>query len=237
MIGMRIVPVLALVLAASFPPAVPAEVNDPWEGANRKVFGFNDALDRWVLKPVAKGYDWLFPKPVKRGIGNVFKNIGTPIVALNQLLQGKPGLAVADTTRFVLNTTLGVAGIFDVATPNGLPAHDEDFGQTFVRWGIADGRFLMLPLLGPSTPTAAVGSILDAMTSPYQLVSPRRDRLIIRGVRTIDGRANLLSTETLITGDRYIFIRDAFLQRREFLINDGVVEEDPFLDDYDEDFE
>lgn len=232
----RIMLALMLVVAAGFPLGALAD-DDPWEGANRKVYGFNDTLDRWLLKPVAKGYDWLFPKPIKRGIRNVFTNIGTPIVAVNQLLQGKPGLAVSDTTRFVLNSTLGLAGIFDVATPNGLPAHDEDFGQTFVRWGVPDGRFLMLPLVGPSTPTAAVGSVLDGLTNPVRLVSPKRDRYIIRGIRLIDRRANLLSTESLITGDPYIFIRDAYLQRRDFLINDGVVEDDPFLDEYDEDFE
>jgi len=235
--GLRRRIVLALMLvAAGFPLGALAD-DDPWEGANRKVYGFNDTLDRWLLKPVAKGYDWLFPKPIKRGIRNVFTNIGTPVVALNQLLQGKPGLAVSDTTRFVLNSTLGLAGIFDVATPNGLPAHDEDFGQTFVRWGVPDGRFLMLPLAGPSTPTAALGSVLDGLTNPIRLISPKRDRFIIWGIKFIDLRANLLSTESLITGDPYIFIRDAYMQRRDFLINDGVVEDDPFLDEYDEDYE
>jgi phospholipid-binding lipoprotein MlaA len=213
-----------------------AEV-DPWEGANRKIFQFNDGVDRWVLKPIARGYDWLFPSFVKRGVGNFFTNLGTPAVALNQLLQGKPGRAATDTGRFLLNSTVGIVGLVDVAAANGLPPHDEDFGQTFVVWGAPNGPFVTIPFRGPATVTHAAGMVLDLFTNPVRYVSPARDRYLLNGVDIVDNRASLLPTESLITGDKYLFLRDAYLQSREFLINDGIVEDDPFLDEFDEEYE
>jgi len=207
---------------------------DPWEGVNRKIYAFNDGADRVVLKPLAKGYKWLFPEFVRRGIHNVFRNIGTPAVAVNQLLQGKGIPAVSDTSRFLLNSTLGIAGIFDVATAAGLPQHEEDFGQTLVVWGMSNGPFLEIPLRGPATVTHALGMVVDAFTNPLQLISPARDRYIVYAVSFVDLRADLLATESLVTGDEYLFIRDAYLQRREYLISDGEIEEDPFADDYDD---
>ena len=213
-----------------------AEV-DPWEGVNRKVFKFNDTLDRWVLKPVARGYDRLFPSLVKRGVENFFTNLGTPAVALNQLLQGKPGRAAADTGRFLLNSTVGIGGLVDVAAENGLARHDEDFGQTFVVWGAPNGPFVTIPFGGPATVTSTAGMVLDLFTNPVRYISPARDRYLLRGLDTIDNRAALLPTESLISGDKYLFLRDAYLQNREFLINDGIVEDDPFLDEFDEEYE
>jgi phospholipid-binding lipoprotein MlaA len=227
--------VLALLLAVIAFAAVPvqAETQDPLEPVNRKVFRFNDALDRWILKPVARGYDRL-PDPMKRGIGNVFENLSTPGTAVNQFLQGKPREGLSDTTRFLVNSTFGLLGWFDVATRGGLAKHNEDFGQTFAVWGIGSGPFVMLPALGPSTTTDTVGRFLDFLTDPINLINPDRDRYIVRGVGLVDTRAGLLGAEKAISGDRYLFIRDAFLQRREFLIRDGLVEDDPFLDDFDE---
>lgn len=212
--------------------AVPAAgAEDPLEPANRKVFAFNDTVDRWVLRPAASGYDRVTPQPVQRGIGNFFDNLGTPVVALNQLLQGKPKRGLGDFTRFLVNSTIGIGGIFDIAGRNGLPRHNEDFGQTLAVWTGGQGPFLTIPFRGPATTTHAVGMILQGFTSPLMLISPNRDRVIIAAVDLIDTRADLLSTDRMVSGDRYLFIRDAYLQNREFEINDGQVECDPFLDD------
>jgi phospholipid-binding lipoprotein MlaA len=212
------------------------ETADPLEPANRKVFSFNDALDRWIVKPVARGYDKL-PDPIQRGLHNMFENLETPGTAINQFLQGKPNEGMSDLTRFLANSTFGLFGWFDVATKGGVPKHEEDFGQTFAVWGIGSGPFVMLPGLGPSTTTDTVGNVLDWFTNPVNLINPERDRYIVRGVDLIDTRAELLSVEQLMSGDRYLFMRDAYLQRREFLINDGVVEEDPFLEGFEDDYE
>lgn len=214
---------------------VRAETADPLERGNRKVFAVNDALDRWIVRPVARGYNRL-PEPVKRGVNNVFRNLEEPGTIINQFLQGKPRQGLNDTARFVVNSTFGLLGWFDVATKAGLQKHEEDFGQTFSVWGVGRGPFVMLPALGPSTTTDTVGKVLDFFTNPINLINPERDQYIARGVGLVDTRAQLLSVEEAISGDRYLFIRDAYLQRRLYLINDGVIEEDPFLDEFD-DFE
>jgi phospholipid-binding lipoprotein MlaA len=213
----------------------PSMAGDPLKPVNTKIFAFNDTLDRWVLKPVAQGYDKVAPEPVQRSIGNVFDNLGTPATALNQFLQGKPKEGLVDVSRFLVNSTVGIAGLFDVAARMGLSPHTEDFGQTFRVWGIGRGPFLMLPLRGPATTTHAVGMVLDAFTNPLILLS-NPERPVAVAVNVIDTRAQLLEAESFITGDRYLFVRDAYLQNREFEVNDGVLEEDPFLDDFD-DFE
>ncbi|MEQ8486766.1 MAG: VacJ family lipoprotein [Pseudomonadales bacterium] len=213
--------------------AYAAEGGDPLEPANRKIFAFNDGVDRWLLRPVAQGYDRVTPDPVQRSIGNVFTNLGTPGVALNQLLQGKPKRALEDFTRFLVNSTVGIGGLFDVARANGLPRHEEDFGQTFAVWGLGEGPFLMLPFRGPANTGHAVGMVLDAFTNPAMLLRGR-ERAAAVAVNVIDVRASLLSSESLVSGDRYLFFRDAYQQRREYLILDGQIEEDPFLDDYDD---
>ena len=214
-------------------PCVLAEdVADPWEGMNRKVQAFNDTADRFVLKPVAKGYRAVTPKPVRRSVGNFFSNLLTPVVALNQLLQGKPRESGSDAMRFLVNTTLGVGGLFDVSSKVGLVQHEEDFDQTYARWGVGSGPYLVLPFLGPSTVRGGVGTATGFFTNPLRYVDDRSVGVTLGALYLIDGRAQLLDVEQLVGGDRYTFIRDAYLQRREFLINDGAVpEEDPFLDD------
>lgn len=225
-------PLLAgLLLLAPAPPAGAQEANDPLEGLNRKIFVFNDTVDRWVLRPVARGYDRVTPDPVQQRIGNFFTNLGTPFVALNQFLQGKPKAGANDFGRFVVNTTVGLGGFFDVARANGLPRHNEDFGQTFARWFGGQGIFLMIPFRGPATTTHAAGMGLNAYASPLRLLSSQEARIAVGALDVIDSRAELLSAEDLISGDRYLFIRDAYLQSREFEINDGEIEEDPFLDE------
>lgn len=226
-----------LLFAAGSTGSVPAwsqeRPPDPLEPVNRKIFVFNDTVDRWVLKPVAQGYDRLTPDPVQDRITNVFENLQTPAIALNQLLQGKPKRSLSDLTRFVVNTTVGLGGMFDIAGRNGLPRHNEDFGQTFAMWaGGHQGAYLTLPFRGPATVSHAVGMVFDGLTNPLRLVSPRRDQILLFGLDVIDTRASLLTTEQLVSGDRYLFIRDAYLQSRAFEINDGEIEDDPFLDDF-----
>lgn len=208
--------------------------DDPWEGFNRGVFAFNDTLDRAVLKPVARGYRWATPQPVQTGVGNFFSNLGEIRTTLNSLLQGKPGNAGRSTSRFLLNTTVGIAGLWDVATPMGITAEREDFGQTLGVWGVGEGPYLVLPLLGPSTVRDTGGLPLDMVTYPVYYVENDKVRYGLTALRIVDVRAGLLDQEELIQGDRYTFIRDAYLQRRRFEVSDGELGDDPFAsDDFD----
>lgn len=218
---------LTLVCCAAVAHAAP---NDPFESFNRKVMDFNDVADRYVLSPAARAYQFVLPAPIERGLHNAFVNLDGPIVIVNQVLQGKPMLALRDTGRFVLNTTVGLVGLIDVATPAGLERHDEDFGQTFARWGIPQGPFLVLPLWGPTTPLFAAGDALGTFAQPIGYIENGYWRYGVRALSLIDTRAQLLETEKLISGDRYVFIRDAYLQRRDYLIKDGNVP-DTFLDE------
>ncbi|HIX61546.1 MAG TPA: VacJ family lipoprotein [Candidatus Halomonas stercoripullorum] len=208
--------------------------DDPWEGFNRGVFAFNDTLDRAVLKPVARGYRWATPQPVQTGVGNFFSNLGEIRTTLNSLLQGKPGNAGRSTSRFLLNTTVGIAGLWDVATPMGITAEREDFGQTLGVWGVGEGPYLVLPLLGPSTVRDTGGLPLDMVSYPVYYVENDKVRYGLTALRIVDVRAGLLDQEELIQGDRYTFIRDAYLQRRRFEVSDGELGDDPFAsEDFD----
>jgi phospholipid-binding lipoprotein MlaA len=220
--------------AASVLPR-PAADPDPWIGMNRSLWGFNDALDRWILRPIARAYTTITPDLIEEGISNFFDNLQVPGTAMNQILQGKPGQMGSDLGRFAVNSTVGVLGIFDVASRAGLPQHDEDFGQTLAVWGIAQGPYFVIPIRGPSTVTHAGGMFVDGLTNPIRFIKNVRARNITYGLYFLDLRKRLLSAEVLVSGDQYLFIRDAFLQRRDFLINDGVIEDDPFMDF--EDFE
>ena len=200
---------------------------DPWEGFNRKVFVFNDTLDTYALKPVAKGYRAVTPDPVEDGISRMFSNLGEIVNVLNDVLQGKFGQAGNDTGRFLVNTTIGLVGFFDVADDLGLPKNDgEDFGQTLGVWGVGEGPFLMLPLLGPSTLRDGPARIVDQLVNPISEIDHVPTRNTVYGVDVLSTRADLLKAEELIKGDKYSFIRDVYLQRREFLLNDGKVEDD-----------
>ena len=231
-------PVLIVATALLLAPDVRAQPADPWEGLNRRTFAVNDFLDRTFLRPIAKGYTRVVPQIARRGVHNALVNLGTPVVALNQLLQGKGKLAASDTGRFLVNTTLGIGGLFDPAADMGLPAHNEDFGQTLQVWGVGSGPHVVLPLSGSTTVTDSVGMLLGGFTNPTLLFSDWQTRIIITAVSVVDLRAELLSAETLISGDKYLFLRDAALQRRMFLVNDGQIEEDPFLsDEFDDDWD
>ncbi|MFW3616250.1 MlaA family lipoprotein [Billgrantia antri] len=212
--------------------------DDPWEGFNRQVFSFNEAIDRTVLKPVARGYRAVTPQPVQTGVGNFFSNLGEIRTTLNSLLQGKPANAGLSTSRFLINTTVGIAGLWDFATHMGITADEEDFGQTLGVWGVGEGPYLVLPLLGPSTVRDTSGLPLDAYTYPLTYVEDDKVRYGLTALRIVDVRAGFLDQEELIRGDRYVFIRDAYLQRRRFEVSDGEQGEDPFAsDEFDFDFD
>lgn len=218
--------------AATAEAAAPAAGNpDPWQGFNRVVFRFNDKLDRYALKPVAKGYKKVTPRPVRTGITNFFNNLRSPIVVLNDLLQGKVRNAGSDTARFLVNTTVGLAGFLDVSTRAGLPMHDEDFGQTLGVWGVPSGPYLVLPFLGPSSVRDGIGYGVDVYAHPRTHYLTLKQNVGITAADAVNTRANLLEVESIVQGDRYLFMRDLYLQHREFLIKDGKVESDPFLDD------
>lgn len=226
-----------LLAVLALPSLALASEKDPWEEFNRTIFSFNEALDGAVLKPAAKTYKVVTPEVVSDGLTAFFRNLSEFRTIFNDLLQGKFKQAGQDSARLLINTTVGFLGFFDVATHLGLPRHEEDFGQTLATWGVPSGPYLMLPFIGPSTvrSTAAYGP--DLMTSATGLVTD--DTAAVWGLRLtsiVDRRAALLSAEELISGDRYTFLRDAYLQQREFLAKDGKIE-DTFGDEEFEDFD
>src|SRR5690606_28473781 len=198
---------------------------DPWEPVNRVVFRFNDTLDTYALKPIAKGYDRVVPGPLDVGVTNVFSNLGDPKNLVNNLLQGKYHDASVDLSRFLMNTTAGVVGLFDVATRMGLQRNDDDFGQTLGAWGVESGPYVMLPFFGPSTVRDGSAFAVEGFAG-YSYGSqmdhvPSRNTAL--GVDVVDTRAGLLSQERMIRGDKYRFLRNVWLQNREFKVMDGQV--------------
>ncbi|GGB89408.1 hypothetical protein GCM10011352_14260 [Marinobacterium zhoushanense] len=215
--------VMALLLAAPV-NAETTEQKDPWQGLNRAVFTFNEQVDRFALKPLAQGYRYVMPDIAERGVSNFFSNLGDIRSAVNNLLQGKINDALTSASRVVFNSTFGLAGFIDVATPIGLEEKHEDFGQTLGRWGLGSGPYLVLPLFGPSSVRDGIGLIPDIALDPVGDVDHVPTRNSLYGLRMIDVRANLLRAEQMISGDKYLFVRDAYLQRREYLVNDGEVQ-------------
>ena len=205
-------------------------VNDPLEPLNRGVAAFNYGLDQAIMRPLAIAYVTVTPDFIETGISNFFDNAAYPTVFINQFLQGKFDEGFEDTGRFLVNSTIGIGGLFDIATDMGLESHDEDFGQTLAVWGIDSDMYLVVPFFGPTTLTDGIGSIADSYTYLPRYIEdvPTRNSVLALGV--IDTRAGFLSLEQLISGDKYLFARDAYLQQREFLITDGEQESDPFLD-------
>lgn len=206
------------------------ERSDPLKPFNKRVLKFNDFMDRRLLKPVAKGYRFITPDLIDRLVTNFFSNLGEPKVVVNQVLQGKPLLACRDTARFLMNTTFGVGGLIDVGRKVGLESHEEDFGQTLGVWGAPAGPYLVLPLFGPSSVRDSAGRVLDGLTWPLIYMGGRRLKVSLTALRVVDTRADLIPAEELITGDRYVFLREVSLTRREYLVHDGELE-DTFLDE------
>ena len=208
---------------------------DPWEPVNRPIYAFNNGLDKVLLRPLAKGYEFIFPQFVRTGIGNFSTNLRTPMVGINNLLQGKGSAAASDLGRFLLNSSVGVLGLFDVATEAGLDSHDEDFGQTLAVWGMPSGPYLTVPFFGPSTLRDAIATPLNIASDPLMYYENTSARDKINAVRLIDLRQRLFAAEALIkeSPDRYVTLRESFLQRREYLIYDG---DPPIDDDFYDDF-
>jgi phospholipid-binding lipoprotein MlaA len=198
--------------------------NDPIEGFNRAMYAFNDGVDTVLIRPVARGYDTVAPAPVKTGVSNFFGNLGDLWIGVNNLLQGKPADAVGDVARVVFNSTFGILGLFDVATPLGLAKHEEDFGQTLGRWGMGNGAYVVWPFIGSRTVRDTVGSVVDNAADPVAMAEHVRTRNSLFALRLIDIRANLLPADKVIEEaalDKYAYVRDAYLQRRRSLIHDG----------------
>jgi phospholipid-binding lipoprotein MlaA len=228
--------ILALVLTLSgcaYTAKLKPDPRDPWEPFNRTVFRANDAIDRSFAKPLAKGYRAVTPRVVRTGVSNFFDNLGYPTTIFNAALQGKGRQAGRHTARFLLNTTLGLAGIFDPASPAGFEKNDEDFGQTLGKWGVPAGPYLVLPLFGPSTVRDSFGRVVDRGTDPSSYVDDTATTVSVNLVQLVDGRARLLDLERQLDGvfDRYAFIRNAWLPRREYQVRDGDVVAAPPEDD------
>ncbi|QHE94292.1 MlaA family lipoprotein [Pandoraea fibrosis] len=197
---------------------------DPIEGFNRSMYSFNDTLDKAVMVPVAKGYRFAVPEPARDMVTNFFSNVGDVYNFANNLLQLEITAAAQDLMRLTMNTFFGVGGLFDFATPAGLPKHSQDFGVTLGKWGLPDGPYLVLPLLGPSTVRDTVGMAGNMFIDPTSYIKPDWVSYTIYGVRLVNTRANLLDASNLLEAaalDPYSFTRDAYLARRKYLINGG----------------
>jgi phospholipid-binding lipoprotein MlaA len=211
----------------------PAANPDPFEGMNRAIFKFNDGVDKYMLAPVARGYQWALPGFARRGVSNFFANLYDLNGALNAALQGRFKHVAQNGGRFVVNSTVGMFGFVDVATEMGIAPYRTDFGHTLAIWGVQRGPYLMVPLFGPRTARSATGTAFDTVASLQWQINDNITRNWLFAVEIVDNRAALTAAEDLITGDRYIFIRDAYLQQREYFIKGGEVE-DAFSDSVDE---
>jgi phospholipid-binding lipoprotein MlaA len=210
---------------------------DPYESVNRDIHAFNLKADKYVMKPVAKGYHWVTPNIVDRGITNFFGNLQGIRVTVNDLLQAKFKDAGFDMLRFVVNSSVGIGGLFDVASELEIPKGNEDFAQTLGTWGVPSGPFLVIPLLGPSNPRAIGGSIGDAPLNPVSYIGSAPLSIGLRAIEVTDVRADLLQLDDVIEELKdYTLMRDAYMQHQAYLISDGELSEDIFDDEdfYDE---
>jgi phospholipid-binding lipoprotein MlaA len=207
---------------------------DPLEGYNRAMFGFNDGVDKAIIKPLASGYKTVMPEFARTGVSNFFANLGDLWIGINNVLQGKIGAGVSDFGRFAMNTTVGILGLFDVASDAGMEKHNEDFGQTLGRWGVGSGAYVVLPILGPSNVRDGLSLLaVDWRGYPVWYVNDVPTRNVLIAVRYIDIRANLLDLGNLAEEaalDYYAYVRDAYLQRRRSLIYDGDAPPEPEAD-------
>ena len=227
--------VLLLLASAHFTFSDEIQKVDPLEDINRVFYELNfNLLDPVIIKPIAIIYDQTTPKPVRRVLRNFFSNLDEVPSLVNNVLQGKFGQAGNNAGRFLMNTTIGLGGFFDVAKKAGLqPGEDEDFGQTLAVWGVPAGPYVMLPFFGPSTFRDAPSNFVDSLFDPFSYNNRLPVRVAIKGIDLIALRADLLGIDDVISGDEYLFIRDVYLQNREYVIGDGAIEDDfDDLDDY-----
>ena len=209
------------------------EVNDPFEEFNRKTFEFNENVDEKILKPVAKFYS-NFPPKIKNGVTNFFNNLEDVETSINQLLQGKPKKSINDISRFIINSTIGLAGFIDVASKIGLERHEEDFGQTLAVWGVGSGPYIMLPGLGPSTLRDTLSRPVSSFSSITFHMTDTDVNIALKTIDAIETRERLLDVESLLSGDKYSFVKDAYIQSINYEIKDGINVEDDFVDDMDD---
>ena len=208
--------------------------NDPWENVNRKTHNFNMTLDDYVIRPIAETYDFIIPEFVQTGFSNVFDNLGAPVSAANNLIQFKPVGFITETSRFILNSTFGIFGLFDVASRLGIKERNEDFGQSLGHWGFASGPYLVIPFFGPSSARDGFSLAPDYYLRPDLVrFEDNKSDLALNGLSVINLRAGLLSISDLSGNDQYSFYRDAYLQRREYEINDGKIDDSLFDDEFD----
>jgi len=200
------------------------DARDPFEPANRAIYKLNDRVDKAVVRPTARVYQRVVPQFVRQSVSNVFSNIGDVRVGLNNALQGKFATAYSDFGRVMINSTIGVLGLFDIASEAGIEKHEEDFGQTLGWWGLRDGPFIMLPIFGPSTVRDTAGFAVDYLTNPLTYVEPSSAQNQLTIGKLVSGRAELLDASKVLDTvalDQYQFVRDAYLQRRRNLVYDG----------------
>jgi phospholipid-binding lipoprotein MlaA len=212
-----------LTACSSLPTGTERSPADPWEPFNRSIFSFNEGLDDYVLKPISEGYRFVLPKLVREGISNFFSNYRDIYTALNNLLQGNIDLAFSDLIRVMVNTIFGLGGTIDMATPAGLEKHTADFGQTFGVWGVPSGPYVVLPFFGPSSVRDTFGTAAD-LESDYlfSFVSNIGLRNTITGIRVVNARNNYFEAGELVEGaaiDKYSFLRDSYIQRRQYQID------------------
>jgi len=207
-------------------PVSQAQTNDPWINTNQRVFRFNDFFDRILVRPIAATYTTFVPRFARQGVGNFFSNINDINVFVNDLLQLKFDDALSDSGRFLINSTIGIGGLLDVASDLGLQKNEEDFGQTLGAWGVGTGPYVVLPVFGASNVRDSFGLVLDTLFNPIQYQDEESLRFSLILLQEIDTRASLLALDELVSGNRYLFFREAYIQRREYLVNDGVVEDE-----------
>jgi phospholipid-binding lipoprotein MlaA len=224
---------------ASTQTIVTPDPRDPFESVNRSTYAFNEGLDRTLVKPVAKTYERIVPKPVQTGVSNFFSNAKYPVTLVNNILQAKFTHAANDVGRLLLNSTLGLGGLLDPATRAGLDRNDEDFGQTLGKWGVPAGPYVMVPFLGPYTLRDGFGSLADDFAEPRGYITDNVARWSLWAGDKLDRRVRLLDADSVLerTGDSYAFIRSAYLQRREYQVKDGDVPAEDFADDFESEAE
>jgi phospholipid-binding lipoprotein MlaA len=221
----------SMIGCASIPAGSERSPDDPWEPFNRSVFSFNESLDDYLLKPITKGYRFILPKPAQQGVDNFFGNYRDIYTSANNLLQGNLSMAFSDLMRVVVNTIFGLGGLFDVATPGGLEKHKADFGQTFGVWGIPSGPYVVLPFFGPSNVRDTLGIAVDLETDYlFRLLPDVALRNSLTALRVVNARNNYYEAGDLLEGaalDKYTFTRDAYIQRRQYQIDQAKEGKEP----------
>jgi phospholipid-binding lipoprotein MlaA len=231
----------SMIGCASIPAGSEKSPDDPWEPFNRSVFSFNESLDDYLLKPITKGYRFILPKPAQQGVDNFFGNYRDIYTSANNLLQGNLSMAFSDLMRVVVNTIFGLGGLFDVATPGGLEKHKADFGQTFGVWGIPSGPYVVLPFFGPSNVRDTLGTAVDLETDYlFRLLPDVALRNSLTALRVVNARNNYYEAGDLLEGaalDKYTFTRDAYIQRRQYQIDQAKEGKEPPLPVYENQYQ